>query len=136
MTGGEFTSLTEARAILASSALPMSEDSLDRRAHDLGQCLASGDVLPALLATAPSLPHWTQRAVVLRALAHARPDQRMTATSIAVCMLPDADLAVQSDAITALVSLGTVEAMRSLALFLSSNSNAYLRDHAHDLLSC
>ena len=136
MTGGESLLLTRARVLLASSAPPMSEDSLDRRAHDLGRCLVSGDVLPALLATAPSLPHWTQRVVILRSLAHARPDQRMIAASMAALMLYDADLAVATDAITALVSLRTVEAMRALALFLGSTSNAYLRDHARDLLSC
>ena len=135
MTNNTAASITKVHEILASSAPPMSEDSLDRRAHGLGQCVSSGDVLPVLLGLAPSLPHWTQRVVVLRALAHAPPDQCKAAADIAALMLSDADLAVQCDAIVALVGIGTVEAMRSLALFLNDNDNSILRDHARDLLS-
>lgn len=111
-----------------------SDEALDERASKLAECLSDGQVLPDILRNLPALNHYAKKCVVLRSLTSARPDQRPVATDVAKSMLTEDDLAVQADAVEALIAINSASSMRELAWFLAGRASVVMRDHARELL--
>jgi hypothetical protein len=127
------------RLVLRRAEPPISEETLDELASTLAvEFRRFAQNLPATAARLNFLKHWSQRAVLARALTMlpgpSNPETRLSRDFIARKLLDDPDPAVRYEAATALVCTSPKDALPALRDRLAAEAETTVRTHLVELI--